>query len=196
MKKILKVGSLFAAGILVLFIAGSLLFPLIATKFVRMEASYAEYPVETMMGEADLIFQGQVVSIGNTRWNQDNGRYWSDGLPYHIVTLSVIEPIVGEFVGDEEVELIVIGNSPLDSRQDTILESENNLHSGDKIVVFARDTEFAWRQPERIPAIMFMGSPQTSVFIEAEDGLYHSIDGDAYSVDGLIEEIQEERLQR
>lgn len=193
MKKVLKTGLAVLIVGLAIFVAAQFLLPLVLVRFVRTEASYVEYPVKTMMSEADVIFLGQVVNIGETRWNQENGRYWNGGLPYHDITLSLAQPIVGDM--NEEVKLTVIGNSPLDGSEDTLLASDHALAMGDEVIVFARNTEFAWRRPERIPAIMFMGSPQTSILTKEEDGLYHSINGDVYSLEDFIAEVGEQKTQ-
>ena len=189
MKKVLRVGLISIVVMLVTFVVGKFFFPLVASKFVKVEVSYAEYPVETMIMEADLIFLGQIIEVGETRWNQENGEYWDEGLPYHNVTLAVIQPLVGDLT--DEISLTVIGNSPLDSSQEAILQSNNSLEKGDEIIVFARETEFTWREPERIPAIMFMGGPETSILTKEEDGLYYSINGDVYSLNELTDAVKQ-----
>ncbi|VAW31134.1 hypothetical protein MNBD_CHLOROFLEXI01-4461 [hydrothermal vent metagenome] len=188
MKTVLKkVGVVLVLITLVTLIVGKFAFPLVVNRFITMEASYVEYPVETMIMEADIIFLGQVAAVSETRWNQENGQYWNDGLPYHEVTLSVIRPIAGEL--EDEVRLTIIGNNPLD--KEFVLESNHALKANDEIVIFARDTEFTWREPKRIPAIMFMGSPNTSILAKGEDGLYYSVNGDSYSLDDLINEVKQ-----
>lgn len=191
MKKVHKFSLVLVVVILVAFVVGRVYLPLLASKFVRIEASYAEYPVETMITEADEIFLGRVTEISTTRWNQENGQYWVEGLPYHQVALSIIRPIVGERT--DEIVLTVIGNNPLDSGQDIVMESDNSLRIGDEVIVFARETEFVWRKPERVPAIMFMGSPRTSIMIKEEDGLYHSINGDVYSLEDLQNAVEQKK---
>lgn len=167
-------------------------FPLVAGKFVTMEASYVEYPIETMMTEADIIFLGGVTEVSETSWNQENGRYWDGGLPYHDLTFAVIQSIAGNV--KDNFTLTVIGNAPADT--DTVLESDHTLQIGYEVIVFARNTEFTWREPERVPAVMFMGSPETSVLIKGEDGLYHAINGDVYPLDDFIEQVNQRRVDQ
>ncbi|MCZ7666893.1 MAG: hypothetical protein M5U34_06525 [Chloroflexi bacterium] len=167
-------------------------FPMFVSKFVTMEASYVEYPVETMMTEADAIFLGRVAKVSETSWNQENGRYWEEGLPYHDLTFAVIQSIAGDV--KDNVSLTVIGNAPLDT--DAVLESDHTLQIGDEVIVFARNTEFTWREPERVPAVMFMGSPETSVLTKEDDGLYLSINGDVYSLDDFIEQVNQKRVDQ
>ena len=157
-----------------------------------MEASYVEYPIETMMTEADIIFLGRVAEVSETSWNQENGRYWDGGLPYHNLTFAVLQSIAGD--AQDDVSLTVIGNAQLDT--DAVLESDYTLQIGDEVIVFARDTEFTWREPERVSAVMFIGSPETSVLSSGEDGLYHSINGDVYALDDFIEQVNQKRVNR
>lgn len=193
MKTKLKIVSIAIAIItLATFAISKWGFPLVASKFIMMEASYVEYPIDTMMTEADSIFLGRVAEVSETSWNQENGRYWDGGLPYHELTFAVIQPIAGNV--KDNVSLTVIGNAPLDT--DAVLESDHTLQIGDEVIVFARNTEFTWREPARVPAVMFMGSPETSVLSRGEDGLYHSINGDVYSLDDFIEQVNLKRVNQ
>lgn len=188
MKKII---GLFTVLLLVLLI-GFVLFRLIMTRTATTEAIYIELPIEVMMKEADSIFTGKVTQISETRWNQDNGRFWTEGLPYHTVTLSLISPIVGTH--QEEVVITVIGDSPLDSEESGLsIESGQSLSVGDEIAVFARETEIVWREPATRPVTMFMSSPTLSTLLKGEDGLYHAANGEKYSLDEFVTQVQKNR---
>lgn len=165
--------------------------------FAVVDASYAAVTAESMMRDADLIFLGEVVDISPTRWNQDNGRYWDDGMPYYHVTVSVIEPIIGE--AKREVVLTVLETSPVDNALQTIESDEStevrdkHLQVGDRAVFFAQQVEIPWRSPERLPATVFMGYPQGATFLEGADARYYSMDGESFSLDELAAEIAQKR---
>lgn len=191
MKRILKVVSVvLVLVLLVVYVANKWVLPVVASRFLNIEASYIEYPVETMMTEAGIIFQGRVVEISQTRWNQESGEYWNGGLPYHEIVFSVVQPIVGEV--QDQVQVTVLGNAPFDDQ--VVLESGHSLQVGDELIVFARQTEFAWRVPERVPALMFMGSPESSILTQKEDDLYYAIDGQFYSLAEFIAQTQQKRM--
>lgn len=190
MKRILKIVSVvLVLVLLVVFVANKWVLPAVASRFLKIEASYIEYPLETMMSEADMIFQGQVVEISQTRWNQDSGEYWDGGLPYHEIVLAVGQPIVGDV--QDQAKVTVLGNAPLDDQ--VVLEGGHSLQVGDELVVFARQTELAWRESERVPALMFMGSPESSMLTQKEDGLFYAIDGQFFSLVELVAQIQQKR---
>lgn len=188
MKKIIGFFTILTLILLVGFAA----FRLMPTRGVTTEASYIELPIEMMMQEADSIFTGKVIHISETRWNQDNGRFWAEGLPYHTVTFSLISPIVG--TDQEEVVITVIGDSPLDSEESGLsIESGQSLSIGEEVAVFARETEIVWREPARRPVTMFMSSPTLSTLLKGEDGLYHAANGEKYSHDELVTQVQKNR---
>ncbi|MCP5094424.1 MAG: hypothetical protein GY943_02600 [Chloroflexi bacterium] len=152
-----------------------------------------------MRRDADLVFLGEVVDISKTQWNQDNGRYWDDGMPYYNITVSVIDPIIGEV--KSEVILTVLETSPLDDISQSIesddpsYQGEEHLRISDKAVFFAEYVEIAWRKPERAAAIVFMGYPQGATFLEGTDGRYHSIEGDSFAFDELASEVAQKRTE-
>ncbi len=195
MKKVAIYGSIF----LFVFLLGVFgVYRFVLPKLVVVDSVYAGVTTESLMVDSDLILLGEVVDISKTRWNQDNGRFWEDGWPYYNITLSVIEPIIGEVKA--EVVLTVLETSPLDGLSQTSIESdqpsqvrERPLQVGDKAVFFAYQTEIAWRNPERVPAIVFMGYPQGATFLEETDGLYYSIDGESFSFNELVAEIAQKR---
>lgn len=190
MKQILKVVIVILIFVLLaVFVANKWVLPMVASRFLKLEASYVEYPLDTMMSEAGVIFHGQVVETSQTRWNQDSGEYWNGGLPYHEIVFAVGQPIVGEV--QEQVKMIVLGNTPLDDQ--VALESGHSLQIGDELVVFARQTELAWREMEQMPALMFMGSPESSMLTQKEDGLFYAIDGQFYSLAEWVAQIQQKR---
>lgn len=188
MKKII---GFFIVLVLVLLV-GFVTFRLMSARSVTTEVLYIELPIEIMMQEADSIFTGKVIHISETRWNQDNSRFWTEGLPYHTVTFSLISPIVGTH--QEEVVITVIGNSPLDSEESGLsIESDQSLNVGDEVAVFARETEIVWREPVRRPVTMFMSSPTLSTLLKGEDGLYHAANGEKYSHDEFVTQVQKNR---
>jgi hypothetical protein len=119
-----------------------------------------------MIDQAAIVFVGKVTSISPTQWNQDSGEAWADGLLLHYIELEVLEPIVDSIGLDKRVTITVLGNSPLDGQAD------HALKEGDQAVVFARQTELAWRNGRR-SIFQLLGVPSDAHFILRDDGLYH-----------------------
>lgn len=175
-------------GVLV-FAGFSNLLRTLSLYFVQTDAIYAGYSPTQMMSESDVIFAGTVKDISASSWNQDSKNPWSDGLVYHTIEMELITSVVGEFSTDNPiVTLTVIGSSPVE-REDT----DHNLQVGDEVMVFARDTEFAWREGGRIPATMFLGMPSQSAWLKNKDGYYEAPDGKLYTLSDLTATIINER---
>lgn len=197
MKRLIAYISTFT---LLLLIGFGVFYYYVIPNFVVSEALYASVPTDSLMRESELIFVGRVTEISETRWNQDNGRFWSNGIPYYIITLSVIEPIVGE-MGDE-IKLTVLESSPLDDSM-SLIESDNEnvvlrehpLEIGEKAVIFARPTQIAWRNPDRVPAIIFNGYPRGATYVERSDGYFHSLDGNVFTLEDITAEITQRRAK-
>lgn len=197
MKKIMIYVSVFA---LLLLVGLGVFYNYIIPNIVVSDVLYADVSTDSLMRESELIFVGEVTAISETRWNQDNGRFWSDGMPYYTITLSVIEPIIGE--AKDEVVITVLENSPLDasifaeeSDNENVNLREHPLEMGEKAVIFAHPTEIAWRNPARISAIVFNGYPRGATYLEGEDGLYHSLDGGVFTLEELTFEITQRRAK-
>ena len=182
----IKISGLFFIGIV---ISGALILFFLLPKIRTIEGSYIQLPIEMMFSEADYIFKGTIVEIGETRWNQDSYRIWEGGLPYHVVVVQVEESFSGELKG--EVIMTVIGNNSLDKRQ--VMDSNDNFLVGDEMVFFARQTEFVWKGEQRRSAtktaIMLMGAPDNSILRETIDGQWQAFDGSEYQLEKLEEVI-------
>lgn len=197
MKKIL----IFVSVLMFLLVLGfNVSYNYIMTNFVTVQSLYVGVSTDSLMRESELVFVGEVVEVSETKWNQDNGRFWSDGMPYYTITLSVIDPIVGEF--KDEIVLTVLENSPLDTAQATVesdglggIPREHPLEIGERAVIFAHPTEIAWRKPERMPATIFRGSPRGSTYLEGENGQFHSRDGLTYTLEELTAEITQRQAK-
>ncbi len=158
-----------------------------STVFIHQEASYALYTREEMIDKAAAIFLGKVINISSTRWNQDNGEYWSDGLQYYTINLEVIQPIVNPLVEDQDISVTVLGTSPLDGL------SDDSLKVGDQAIFFILNTELAWRGGKH-SINELIGVPSDSFFLKGSDGLYHGRSGEpAYTLPEMIEKISAQR---
>lgn len=171
-------------------IVGVLAWQTILPRMMVIEGSYIQLPTEVMMTEADLIFVGEVNKVSETKWNQDNHQAWAEGLPFHEVGFSIEEVIVGQEAG-KEITLTLLGNRPSDEYQ--TMESGNHLQLGDRVVVFARHTDLAWRGNVTVPVTMFMSSPDSSVLTQGVDSQWISSDGAAYTLEELESEIMQQR---
>lgn len=142
---------------------------------------------------ADAVLSGQVVAIGGTRWNQDDGSFWdretapgqSDtALPYYEITLRVDDPIVDAttqgITTGREVVLTVVGMNPRDEKAITERlgigsgdHGPEGLREGQRVVVFAQSTEMAWREGTK-PILQLMGHPEQAYFTTVADGRFES----------------------
>lgn len=142
---------------------------------------------------ANAILAGQVVAVGGTRWNQDDGSFWdretADGqsdtaLPYYEITLRVDDPIVDTttqgIAAGRDVVLTVVGMNPRD--EEAITEQlgigsgdhgPEGLREGRRVVVFAQNTEMAWRDGTK-PILQLMGHPEQAYFTTIADGRFES----------------------
>lgn len=140
--------------------------------------SYATPAYEQLISEEDVIFVGSLKDISPTKWNQDSGEYWTDESPaptavvqYHTLTFDVSQFIINKTKQQDlkSVEITVLGPSPLDKNADY------SLSVGDNVVVFARETELAWKEGNhRKPIIEIATAPELTFFVQFDkpDGPY------------------------
>lgn len=208
---------------------------------VDLEAEQIFLSREAMFEEADIIFVGKVTNISPTKWNQDSGEYWQEvteeGLtengenvttthsawPVHELEVAVGQAIVDEVGIDEKVTLTLLGKSPVDSNQaddgqNVQIEGDatHAIQLGDEILVFAFQTEIAWRDPNRPielvtneegvtyfdigkrSIIAFVGIPSDSYLIKGGDDLFYSAEGatesyEPVSLEQLVKAVGEKR---
>lgn len=170
----------------IIFIASHLITWLIPA-LITLEASYAELPPELMVTEADLIFAGEVQAISDSRWNQDSGDYWVEGLPYHQVTFFVTHHLKGNI--EKEVVVTILGNNPSESiTAQAVMPSPHTLQIGDEALIFARQTTLTWRGEKSVLAIMLLGNPATSIALKTGEG-YQTTNGMTYNLVELSAEL-------
>lgn len=205
---------------------------------VSIDSEYISVTRDEAIESADLIFAGKVTNISATQWNQDSGEYWREttvedaargfetshtAWPIHYVELSIIEPIIDEIRVDRTVTLTILGKSPVEqghttSRISVQIEGQppHALTVDDEVIVFAAQTEIAWRDPARPirlveapdgttyfdigtrSVISFLGNPRDSYLLKEDDGLYHSVEGatmrqEAIPLELLIQQIAQVR---
>lgn len=177
---------------------------------MSVHTSYAEVPIDEQIEVADVIFAGTVTEISKTRWNQDSGEYWEDvvydeigntryvGLPIYTIELHVTRPIVGDISQNDNLVITVVGHSPLEDSFESV-NSNYSLQVGDKVVMFARNSELAWRNGTK-PILQLMSAPEQSYFLQDEQNLYRTAQldinnqpGKAVSLNDLIERIAQKR---
>lgn len=159
---------------------------------VSVDTLYVALRPADMIRDAEIIVLGEVTKIGSTRWNQDNGFYYKDGMPYHEVVVNVQETILGTFEEGDEMILTVLGQSSGDLNVEPTIGDQDSKSRGQQIVVFAERREIAWREPERMPVLTFMGGPNQGILFN-EDGYYTSVHGPRFTLEQLVNEVQEVR---
>lgn len=172
---------------------------------IEQESSYMSLTREEMIDQAAVIFVGKVVNISPTRWNQDSGEPWYDeatgsGLQLHYIELEVLQPIVDTIGLDKRVTITALGASPVDGQADkegdeVITQSgpDHDLKVGNEAVIFAIQTDLAWRDGTR-PILELMGVPRDAHFIRGDDGQYHGRPNEKpVSLEELINRVAQRR---
>jgi hypothetical protein len=142
------------------------------------EFSYVTPAYEQLINESDIVFVGTLTDISPSKWNQDSGEYWTDESPtttaviqYHTLTFDVSQFIINKTKPQDvkSIEITVLGPSPLDKNADY------SLSVGDNVVIFARETELAWKEGNhRKPIIEIATAPELALFVQFDkpDGPY------------------------
>ncbi len=203
---------------------------------VNFETESIYFTQEELFKGADLIFAGKVLDISPTRWNQDSGEYWTEtteegmtaegeqltttlsAWPVYEVRLSVTQPIIDKIGVNQEVVLTLLGKSPIeavinDTTNGIQVDAETvNLQIGQELVVFAIQTELAWRGPNRPvelitnpdgtsyfdvgrrSIITLMGVHANAYLLKGSDGLYYHSEKatnrqEPISLDSLTQDI-------
>ena len=169
------------AGILLATNENKLKSLLVRYNIIRIEqhASYLTSAYEQQVKTADLIFVGTLTDISPSKWNQDSGEYWTDEsservtatLQYHTLQFDVSQFVINKTESQDvkSIEITVLGPSPLDKNADY------SLSVGDNVVIFARETELAWKEGDhRKPIIEIATAPELAFFVQFEkpDGPY------------------------
>ena len=210
-------------------------------KVVNFEPEYVLLDRDGMIANADIILLGKVKNLSPTQWNQDSGEYWEevteDGVsdkgeilttsfsawPVHRVQLKVLQILVDEIGIGDELTLTVLGKGPQDPPDMVFADGITlqasvpySLQIGDQIMVFAIQTEMAWRDPSQPIRLLtnadgstyfdigkrtifdFISAPANSFLIAGEQALYYSTPDATFqeepvSVEQLILEVSEKR---
>ena len=125
---------------------------------------------------SDAIVQGSVISISETKWNQDANEYWEDqsedgttlytAIPFYEVEVAVADILKGSV--KESFTLVVLGMSPYNV-------GKESLSVGDDVRVYVRETELTWRGGESRTVLMTVGNPHTSILLNRGDGTFREI---------------------
>lgn len=136
---------------------------------VVQEASYGLVTRENMYKQAQIIFVGEVTNISPSQWNQESGEYWDDegsdsaSFQIHQIDMQVINSIVDTIGLGDRATITVLGNSPLEGN------AEHDLRVGDRAIIFAVQTELAWREGNRT-VFEFVTVPALSHFVVEGNG--------------------------
>lgn len=152
--------------------------------------SYIGLTDKETINQADAIFLGKIANISPTRWNQDSGELWDDGLLIHEIEFEVIQPIVDTVGLDNRATITMLGNSPLDENAGHDLD----FKVGEQAVVFVRETDLAWREGGSRRILEFIGDPIDAYYRQRGNGLYQGRPGKApVSLEELTARIEQER---
>ncbi len=135
------------------------------------EFSYVTPAYEQLINESDIVFAGTLTDISPSKWNQDNNEYWTDESPdrvatplqYHTLRFDVSQFIINKTKLQDlkSIEITVLGPSPLGKNADY------SLSVGDNVVIFARETELAWKEGNhRKPIIEIATAPDFAIFVQ------------------------------
>jgi len=172
-----------------------------ANEEFHVEMMYESLSFNDMVDKANAVVVGKIISISPTVWNQDSGAYWYEPkagfeLPLHHIEVEVVEPIVNTVNLDQFVEVTVIGESAVIDEKGNLLDQGESIHNllvGQQVVLFAQQTEIAWRGGAR-PALILMGVPSDAYFRLEADGLYHgNLIKEPLSLAELLSRIAAER---
>ena len=136
-----------------------------------VELSTSLTPIETQITESALIVLGTIADISGTCYNQDGGEYFSNGLPYFEVRLTVDDYLQQKIVIDApELVLTAVGYgvSP---------NSEWPFAVGDQVLAFVVDRELAWQGNSRRPILRPFDDPTSSFLLAQPDGSFVSVGG-------------------
>lgn len=163
---------------------------------VNVHASYQLVPPNKRMNTAALVVQGVIKEISETSYNSDDGQPWDHKedeliLSLHTITISVEDSLKGEKVAGDDVDVTILGLSPLDKYATDI---DHDLQVGQNVIVYINDTELNWKNNETRPKYMFISSPDASYKVQQADGLYHAVHGD--EAPQSLEEIKAESRQK
>jgi len=151
--------------------------------FVSAHPVYAALSRRERIQQADAIVRAEVQAISPTRWNSDSGQPWTPlppeipdrpvPVPIHTVTLRVIQTLAARESLPDSIEVVVIGNSPLEAppthQRWVKVPAEHQLHVGDSIVAFLSRRDLVWEGGRR-SVWMFIGFPAASYLKARPDG--------------------------
>lgn len=152
-----------------------------SSETMTFEFAYEELSVDDLVRGSDRIVSGVIISISETKWNQDSNEYWEDesedrstlytAIPFFEVEVDVHEVLSGETRSLKPVVITVLGLSPRDDEQEI-------FSAGEEGVFFLRVTDLAWRYDETRKIVALMSSPETSVLSKRRSGaLFSEIEG-------------------
>jgi len=136
---------LIAAALIFLgiFNAGGMDALLVRSGILRVESrvNYVALPFDELVKTSDVILVGKVIELTPSRWNQDSGEYWADGMQYHLIRIEASQFIVDNIGASSQktIEIMVGGESIAEGNYDY------NLNVGDEVIAFASLVDLAWR---------------------------------------------------
>lgn len=169
---------------------------LVACAQPHTEATYTELTLEQRMEQATIIVAGTVTNVSGVLWNQDNGEYWEEdsedggtiytGTAYYTVDIEVDQFIAGS-AETNVLTVTAIGDTPD--------QASGELVVGNEVVVFAQQTDMAWRGGGTRPILELMGVPTESYLVKGNDGLYHPANETqgSLSLEDLLAKVAEQR---
>lgn len=142
-----------------------------AGEVMTFEFSYEALSAEEHMRRSHGIIRGIVVSISETKWNQDSNEYWEDpsedgqalytAIPFYEVEIVPLDVLKGAH--KDAYTITILGLSPLQDSDD------KTLSVGDEGVFFIRETELSWRGDEHRRVAMPVSDPAVSIRLSGKN---------------------------
>ncbi len=136
---------------------------------VSVDFSYEELSRGERAKSADKVFRGVVTGISGTKWNQDSGEYWEDASEDGTTMYTALPFFEIEVAHNGTFSIVtVLGMGPHES-------SEEKFSEGDEVIIYVRETDFAWRGGESRRILQPVGNPHMSILSKHGDGHFREI---------------------
>jgi hypothetical protein len=153
---------------------------------VEVILDYGMMSYEQIIDDSDAIFLGQILSVSETSWNQDNGSYWDGGLPIYTIDVRVLRPIVDTLGLPEQVTVTQVGYSPLEYGPASALAAEQ------RAVFFVIQTNVAWR--DGLLSVRRTTNTDTdSILVVGDDRYPGQPNDEAARLNEIVQDIAERR---
>lgn len=130
------------------------------SEMMTFEFSYEALSADERIRRSTAIIHGSIISISETKWNQDSHEYWEDESEdgrtlYTAIPFYEIEVQAGDQFKGSSKDVWTI----------TVLGANSDFSIGDEATFFVRETELAWRNDEHRRVVMPVSEPSFSILL-------------------------------